>query len=528
MYMSNTDAEVGHPKRQAEPLHHPIRSIESVRAADRPDPPGASRLTTGDKRRGPARSASWTRRFARRLWFSDTAIVIATLAGTVVALEARGTDSVTVEGYGNTDYGWAMAGLGLIWLAALNIIDTRSEHIVGQGNTEYSRIVNGTIAGFLTALAIAFFLRIDLARSLFIVSAPIGLLLLLMSRWMWRKWLRRQQRHGDYLHRAVVIGEPAKVAHIADVIRSTDGAGYEIVGAITKWASSVPFAMNLEVIGGYADAVEAIDRVGADTLIVASADDLGPKTLRALGWAMAERDVQWIVAPAMTDIAGPRIHAQPVAGLPLVHVAFPELEGWRGFLKRAMDTAGAGLLMLLFSPVFLIVALLVKATSTGPVFYRQNRIGRSGIPFGMIKFRSMIQDADDQLATLLDLQGTSGTPLFKVVDDPRITPIGRILRKYSIDELPQLLNVLTGEMSLVGPRPQRPAEVALYDDTAHRRLRVKPGMSGLWQVSGRSALSWEDALRLDLYYVENWSLAQDLIILFRTFKAVIKPEGTAH
>jgi len=526
--MSTTDAEVGHPKRQSRPQLAPIRSIESARAADRVDPPAnGSQFETADVRSNPARSASWTRRYARRLWFSDTAIVIATLAGTVRALDARGTESVAVEGLGHTSYGLAMTVLGLIWLAALNIIDTRSEHIVGQGNTEYSRIVNATIAGFLTALAIAFFLRIDLARSLFFVSAPIGMVLLLLSRWGWRQWLRRRQRQGDYLHRAVVIGEPAKVAHISSVIRNTDGTGYEIVGAITKRATSVTLAMDLEVIGGYSDAVDAIDRVGADTLIVASADDLGPKTLRVLGWAMAERDVQWIVAPAMTDIAGPRIHAHPVAGLPLVHVAFPALEGWRGFLKRAMDTVGAGLLLLLFSPVFLVVAILVKATSAGPIFYRQKRIGRGGIPFGMIKFRSMIQDADDQLATLLDLQGTSETPLFKVVDDPRITPVGTILRKYSLDELPQLINVLTGEMSLVGPRPQRPAEVALYDDVAHRRLRVKPGMSGLWQVSGRSALSWEDALRLDLYYVENWSLAQDVIILFRTFKAVIKPEGTA-
>jgi exopolysaccharide biosynthesis polyprenyl glycosylphosphotransferase len=212
----------------------------------------------------------------------------------------------------------------------------------------------------------------------------------------------------------------------------------------------------------------------------------------------------------------------------LVHVAFPALEGWRRFLKRAMDIVGSGLLVLLLSPVFLIVAMVVKATSPGPIFYRQERIGRQGLPFGMIKFRSMIQNADDQLATLLDLQGTGDKPLFKVVDDPRITPVGSFLRKYSIDELPQLLNVLFGEMSLVGPRPQRPAEVALYDDIAHRRLRVKPGMSGLWQVSGRSALSWEDALRLDLYYIENWSLAQDMIILFRTFRAVIRPEGTAH
>jgi len=474
------------------------------------------------------RQRSWTRRYARLLWFSDAAVIIITLSGSAEALGARGTDSVEVQGFGATSYGWGMAVIGLIWLVALNIIDSRSDHIVGHGNTEYGRVINGTVAGFLTALAIAFFLRIDLARSLFLVSAPIGVVLLLGSRWLWRQWLRRRQSQGEYLHRAVIVGDPAKVAHIAAMIRDTGDTGFEIVGAITKRAESVRFADGLKVISGYADAVAAIDEVGADTLIVASADDLGPKTLRVLGWAMAERDVQWIVAPAMTDIAGPRIHARPVAGLPLVHVAFPTLEGWRGFLKRGMDTAVAGALILLLAPVFIVVAIVVKAGSAGPVFYRQERIGRGGIPFGMIKFRSMTHNADDQLAALLDLQGTSDKPLFKVVDDPRVTPAGRFMRKYSIDELPQLLNVLAGEMSLVGPRPQRPAEVALYDDTAHRRLRVKPGMSGLWQVSGRSALSWEDAIRLDLYYVENWSLAQDFIILLRTFSAVLRPGSTAH
>jgi lipopolysaccharide/colanic/teichoic acid biosynthesis glycosyltransferase len=172
-----------------------------------------------------------------------------------------------------------------------------------------------------------------------------------------------------------------------------------------------------------------------------------------------------------------------------------------------------------------LLALLVKLTDGGPIFYKQERVGLRGTTFKMLKFRSMQVNADIELNKLLSAQGTAGTPLFKIENDPRITPLGRVLRKYSLDELPQLLNVLGGSMSLVGPRPQREGEVALYDDAAHRRLYVSPGMSGLWQVSGRSNLSWDESIRLDLYYVENWSLMGDIVILFKTFKAVFASTG---
>jgi exopolysaccharide biosynthesis polyprenyl glycosylphosphotransferase len=232
-----------------------------------------------------------------------------------------------------------------------------------------------------------------------------------------------------------------------------------------------------------------------------------------------------ILAPALTDVAGPRIHTQPVAGLPLIHVSTPKLTGGKKVAKRAFDIAVAGLLVTALLPLFGIIALLVRVTDSGPIFYRQERIGLRGTTFNMLKFRSMRVDADAELQRLLERQGSGDTPLFKVENDPRITPLGRILRKYSLDELPQLFNVLGGSMSLVGPRPQRDREVALYDDDAHRRLYVSPGMSGLWQVSGRSNLTWEESIRLDLYYVENWSLMGDVLILFKTFKAVFAGTG---
>ncbi|WP_449372207.1 sugar transferase [Arthrobacter psychrolactophilus] len=220
-----------------------------------------------------------------------------------------------------------------------------------------------------------------------------------------------------------------------------------------------------------------------------------------------------------------RIHTQQVAGLPLIHVTTPKLEGGKRVAKRAFDLVGAGLLVIFLSPLFAVLAILTKLSSPGPIFYTQERVGVRGRTFNMIKFRSMIVNADAQLAGLLNAQGTADKPLFKVENDPRITPVGRVLRKYSLDELPQLFNVLLGNMSLVGPRPQRDGEVALYDDAAKRRLYVQPGMSGLWQVSGRSNLTWEESIRLDLYYVENWSLITDISILFKTAKAVVASQG---
>ncbi len=467
------------------------------------------------------------RRYASRLIYTDALILIATLAG--FGLLALPDLNTTLSWPGGPDlpYFVPLAIIGVMWLLCLDAFDTRDRHIVGHGVVEYRRIVSATFFVFAVVITIAFFLRIEVARALFLIALPVGLAGLIAGRWGWRQWLRHRQQSGAFVYRAVVLGDRAKLEHIIRQIRGTHGSGYAIVGAITPRGTRIAIG-DVPVLGGLADVEQAIDAAGADTLIVAGADELDPATMRRLGWAMADRDVNWVVAPALTDVAGPRIHARPVAGLPLVHIEFPTLEGHKRFGKRAFDIIGSSIMILLFSPIMVAAAIAIRIDGPGPVLYRQLRIGRSGREFGMIKFRSMVANADDQLASLLDVQGTTDQPLFKVTNDPRITKVGRFLRKHSIDEFPQLFNVFRGEMSLVGPRPQRATEVALYNDDANRRLLVKPGMSGLWQVSGRSQLSWEDAIRLDLYYVENWSFMQDVLILFRTIRAVIVPGETAH
>lgn len=224
------------------------------------------------------------------------------------------------------------------------------------------------------------------------------------------------------------------------------------------------------------------------------------------------------------DIAGGRTTIRPVDGLPMLHVDHATLRGPRRIAKDVADRIGALIILILASPIILVCASLVRATSNGPVFFRQVRIGRDGRPFRMVKFRTMYPNADKMLVHLSQRNENDGL-LFKMKDDPRVTEIGRLLRKYSLDELPQLFNVLNGTMSLVGPRPPLQSEVELYPADMRRRLAVKPGMTGLWQVSGRSDLPWEEVMRLDIHYVDNWSLSLDLVILLRTVTAVMRSAG---
>jgi exopolysaccharide biosynthesis polyprenyl glycosylphosphotransferase len=270
--------------------------------------------------------------------------------------------------------------------------------------------------------------------------------------------------------------------------------------------------------------IAALDACGADAVAVSAGVQLHPQILRHLGWELAARNIGLIMAPALTDIAGPRIHTQQVAGLPLIHVTTPTLEAGQRVAKRLFDIVAAGLLLLIASPVMMLVAGLIKLDSRGPVLFRQVRVGIEGNTFFMLKFRSMVVDAEARLEDLASGNEGSG-PLFKLRSDPRVTRIGRFLRRFSIDELPQLLNVIGGSMSLVGPRPPLPREVDAYENDVRRRLLVKPGLTGLWQVSGRSNLSWQDSVRLDLYYVENWSLAGDFVIILRTVRAVFISAG---
>lgn len=408
--------------------------------------------------------------------------------------------------------------------------NSRNSRILGSGPDEYKRVAAASLWLFGLVAIFSYVFRVETARGYVGIALPVGLLGLIMGRWLLRQHLSVNRQSGSSMSRLMLLGGPSAVAHLASSLVAAKHAGYLPIAAYTpgvqEMLSTEPES-GLPVLGHKPEAhaiLEAIDLCKADAVAVSAGVQLHPQILRHLGWELAARNVGLIMAPALTDIAGPRIHTQQVAGLPLIHVTTPALDGGQRVAKRLFDVVVSGALIVLASPLLLIIALVLKLTDPGPVLFKQERVGIEGTHFGMLKFRSMVVDAERRLAELEDRNEGNGL-LFKMKNDPRITPVGRFLRKYSLDELPQLFNIFAGSMSLVGPRPPLPREVAAYEKDVRRRLLVKPGLTGLWQVSGRSNLSWQDSVRLDLYYVENWSLAGDLVIILKTARAVFGSSG---
>jgi exopolysaccharide biosynthesis polyprenyl glycosylphosphotransferase len=471
----------------------------------------------------------WEIRYSRKLIWTDISVIF--FAVIFAQLLRYGPQAVNdeIQVFNDVDivvtYSALSVVLILTWLMMLVAFDTRKSHLLGIGAEEYKQVATATFGTFGTFGILAFLFDTHIGRGYLLLALPTGLLLLLLSRWLWRKRLHQQRARHRNLYRVLLVGDREKSKHVAREISRNQNAGFELVGAIVEKQNGQNLLPGIPVVGEISSMLKTIDELQIDTLIMTSSDAISLPDMQKLGWELEARNIDLIVSAALTDIAGPRIHTRQVSGLPLIHVEFPEFTGLRKFSKRIFDLLGATILIVILSPILLIVALLVKFTSPGKIFYAQQRVGIAGSTFPMFKFRSMVENADDQLQSLLDLQGTSGLPLHKIENDPRITSVGKFIRRYSLDELPQLVNVLIGNMSLVGPRPQRESEVAFYDPHHHRRLLKKPGITGLWQVSGRSSLSWEESIRLDLYYVENWSLMGDFVILFRTIKAVLRANG---
>lgn len=477
---------------------------------------------------GPPRRDNWRRAYASRLVVTDVLVLILAVLGAAIVSVRLSEPLVVPYWMSSMSPTYLEAGVALVvcWASALSAVGSRDYRRIGTGMAEYKAVLQSGVVVLVIVALVSFAFRIDVSRGLVILALPAALIGLLLSRAVWRRWLRLQRRRGEFSSRVLLVGSASTTAHIAADLRRHPEAGYHVVGAlVTAGARGRTLLGDIPVLGAVEHLSEAVVESGADTVIVTDGHNLEPAKLRELSWSLEPGRQHLVMAPSLTDIAGPRIHARPVAGLPLVHVETPRYEGADRFVKRAFDVCASGGLLLLGSFPLLVVAMTIKVTSPGPLFYSHERIGKHGQPFRMIKFRSMAVDADTQLAALLKQQGTEDKPLFKIENDPRITPIGRFIRRYSIDEIPQLINVLRGDMSLVGPRPQVAREVALYDHAAARRLNVSPGMTGLWQVSGRSNLGWEESVRLDLYYVENWSLSADIAILARTVWAVLASDG---
>ncbi|MGO2933201.1 sugar transferase [Microbacterium sp.] len=475
---------------------------------------------------------NWRRRYARNLRITDFLVLVWVVYGTQIAW--LGLDDTRVATGSSTalpeiSYWLFSAGLIAIWMWALALIDSRTDRVIGTGNTEYVRVTRASFNVFGLIAILAFLLQVEVARGYLLLSLPCGVIMLVLVRWLWRQWLVSKRQRGEYSARVLLVGSHNSVAQIARDLARNLGAGYKVVGACVPSGSpgTTIHEANVPVLGTLDGIPDAMSTSGADTVAVTSIGDLPPQKVKEISWGLEAGRQHLVLAPSITDIAGPRIQTRPVSGLPLIHVETPRFSSGERFIKRMMDVALSAIGMILISPLLLVLALLVKVTSSGPVLFKQTRVGYHGREFEMLKFRSMVTNAEELLDELKASQDSGNEVMFKMTNDPRVTRIGRVMRRFSLDELPQLFNVIGGSMSLVGPRPPLPREVEQYADHVHRRFLVKPGITGLWQVSGRSALSWEDTVRLDLSYVENWTMLTDVVIMARTLRAAANPGNTA-
>ncbi|HWJ11789.1 MAG TPA: sugar transferase [Nocardioides sp.] len=411
------------------------------------------------------------------------------------------------------------------WLCVIAVTGGYNGEIFGGGTEEYKRVVNATLftAGFLGVGC--YLAKFDLSRGFFLLTFVIGLPLVILGRWSVRKLLQRARRQGYLQVRILVAGTRSHVDEVVRVLRRESWLGYSVVGAVTPaWDHYDETRAGVPVLGPAQDVTAIAHDHGADVIFFASGSLGSAQEMREKVWELEERGINVVIAPSLDDISSQRMKIRPVGGLPLIHVDRPRWSDAASLGKRTFDIVGSGALIVAFSPLLAVAAAQIWLHDRGPILFRQERIGRHGQTFACLKFRTMVPDAERLIGQLITASET-GALLFKMKDDPRITKPGRWLRRLSVDELPQLFNVFRGEMSLVGPRPQVQREVDLYEGGMSRRLLVRPGMTGLWQVSGRNELSAEEAMRLDLFYVDNWSMLQDLAILARTGRAVFSSRG---
>ena len=473
---------------------------------------------------GPLPDWRWQRRWRWRC-VAELAVadLVAVTAAVVVAFLLRfGAEPGRTAG--GVPYLLVGALIGAGWLAGLAGADAYRTRYLGTGAEEYKRVATGTFWAWGVTAVACYVAKVDVARGFVLVALPLGLVLLLAGRRAARRVLVARRAGGRAVYRVLVVGDRRSATGLARQLRREPAAGFDVIGAcLPAGHPRLRADDELPVLGALAEVPEVARAFGADTVAVAASSAVPPETVRRIAWGLEGSGVDVVVAPAVADVAGPRISVHPVSGLPLLHVDQPGFTGWKRVAKSVLDrTVALGLLAALL-PVLLPVALAIRLTSRGPALFRQTRVGWGGREFRVVKFRTMYRDAEQRLPELAGRNETDGL-LFKIHNDPRVTPLGRFLRRASLDELPQLLNVLRGDMSLVGPRPL-PVKDADFTGDVRRRLLVRPGITGLWQVTGRSRLSWEDSVRLDLYYVENWSISLDLAILLRTVAAVVRGTG---
>ncbi|WP_246064138.1 sugar transferase [Blastococcus colisei] len=468
---------------------------------------------------------AWRTEYVRRTVLADAlCAAVAALVAYLVRFGPVDPDAPVAPVHASP---WVILLLPLFWVGAMLVARSYEERFLWVGPEEFRRVFFAAVTTLATVATVSWGLHLEVARGFVVIALPLATALTLGQRYVRRQLLHRSRSRGEHLQTTILVGHRNAVAALDEQMEREAYHGYRVIGCCLPADQYHPAAdafNGLPVLGDLSQVAEVVAKYEVDTVAVLPCPELDGPALRRLGWDLEKTRAELLLAPAVTEIVGPRVRIRPVCGLPLLHMERPELKGVRRLTKALFDKTAAGMGVLLLLPVLLGIALAVKVTSHGPVFFRQERVGRDGRTFSMLKFRSMVTGADRMVQQLQTTSDGNGV-LFKKKNDPRITRVGRLLRRYSLDELPQLFNVLRGEMSLVGPRPPLPTEVERYGFDMHRRFLVKPGLTGLWQVSGRSDLSWDDSVRIDVRYVENWSLTFDFMILWKTVGAVFRGSG---
>jgi exopolysaccharide biosynthesis polyprenyl glycosylphosphotransferase len=475
---------------------------------------------------------AWSAAYLRRAALADCGCAL--VAGVLAAKVRFGSYGGVPPGY----LGFTCA-LPALWWTAVLLAGGYDSRFIGLGSDEFRRVLNAAVSLVAGVAMLSYFAKLNLARGYMVVALPSAAVLDLATRFYLRKRLHKLRSRGRCTRRVIAVGHASAVADLVTTLRRESYHGLAVVASCLATTSGTATAIGVsgkagpagteEVadvpVAGQLDSITAaVGRFGADTVAVLACPEMDGRRLRALAWELEKTGTDLCVAPALLDVAGPRTTIRPVAGLPLLHVDHPELAGGKQVVKGVFDKVIAASALIVLAPLLVAIAVAIRCADHGPVLFRQTRVGKDGHGFTLYKFRTMVVDADRRKAVLASRNEAAGV-LFKIRRDPRVTAPGGWLRRWSLDELPQLLNVLLGDMSLVGPRPALPEEAARYGDHMRRRLAVKPGITGLWQVSGRSDLPWEEAERLDLRYVENWSFALDLQVLWKTGSAVIRGSG---
>jgi exopolysaccharide biosynthesis polyprenyl glycosylphosphotransferase len=462
-----------------------------------------------------SQSSAWTRIYVRQVVFAD--IIVAVVAAAVAVGLRFGASA-------NRGYLVLSLALPMLWLIAVQVSGGYEKRFLGTGSDEFRKVLNAGVSLTAAFALISYAINNELSRLYLIISMPVVVGLDLAVRFALRKRLHMRRMRGQCMSTVVAVGHGAAVEQLINELRRETHHGLQVVAACLADESELTEVAGVPVVGNLDATAGVVRNIGAGTVAVLSCPEMDGLKLRTLAWELEKTGTDLCVAPSLIDVAGPRTTVRPTAGLTLLHVDHPQLSGPRQVVKDLFDRSAAALGILAIFPLLLAIAAAIKLSDQGPALFTQTRVGKDGEQFKIYKFRTMVVDAEARLAELRARNESDGV-LFKIRNDPRITAVGAWLRKWSLDELPQLVNVLMGEMSLVGPRPALPSEAAQYADHVRRRLVVKPGVTGLWQVSGRSNLTWDESVRLDLRYVENWSFVLDLQILWKTLAAAFNGSG---